>query len=67
MPMAMPGVDEQITSGVHRTGGQFYDLYPAYVGPLGWRPVAGRLVLYWYPVYADGRQRQTTSRRPVGP
>ena len=48
-------------------GGQFYDLYPAYVGPLGWRPVAGRLVLYWYPVYADGRQRQTTSRRPVGP
>ena len=27
--MAMPGVDEQITSGVHRTGGQFYDLYPA--------------------------------------
>ena len=34
----------RITSGVHRTGGQFYDLYPAYVGP-GWRP--GRLVLYW--------------------
>ncbi len=33
MPMAMPGVDEQITSGVHRTGGQFYDLYPEYVGP----------------------------------
>ena len=30
----------RITSGVHRTGGQFYDLYPAYVGP-------GRLVLYW--------------------
>ena len=27
---------------------------------LGWRP--GRLVLYWYPVYADERQRQTTSR-----
>ena len=23
----------RITSGVHRTGGQFYDLYPAYVGP----------------------------------
>ena len=30
----------RITSGVHRTGGQFYDLYPAYVVP-------GRLVLYW--------------------
>ena len=23
----------RITSGVHRIGGQFYDLYPAYVGP----------------------------------
>ena len=27
----------RITGGVHQTGGQFYDLYPAY----------GRLVLYW--------------------
>ena len=50
----------RITSGIHRTGGQFYDLYPAYVGP-------GRLVLYWYPVYGDERQRQTTGRRPAGP
>ena len=36
--MAMPGVDEHRTGlpagyPVHRTGGQFYDLYPAYVGP----------------------------------
>ena len=49
----------RITSGVHRTGGQFYYLYPEYVCP-------GRLVLYWYPVYADERQRQTTGRRPAG-
>ena len=46
----------RITSGVHRTGGQFYDLY-VYVGP-------GRLVLYWYPVYADERQRQTNKSAP---
>ena len=55
--MAMPGVDEQITSGVHRTGGQFYDLYPAYVGP-------GRLVLYWYPVYADAME--DSAKQQVG-
>ena len=57
--MAMPGVDEQDyqRGTVHRTGGQFYDLYPAYVGP-------GRLVLYWYPVYADERQRQTNQSAP---
>ena len=29
---------------------------------LGWRP--GRLVLYWYPVYADERQRQTNKSAP---
>ena len=29
---------------------------------LGWRP--GRLVLYWYPVYADERQRQTNRSAP---
>ena len=36
MPMAMPGVDEhdyQRGTWLHRTGGQFYDLFPAYVGP----------------------------------
>ena len=45
-----------IASGVHRTGAQFYDLYEAYVGPglAYWA-----LVLYWYLVYADERQRQT--------
>ena len=54
----------RITSGVHRTGGQFYDLYPAYVGP-GLAPAASFVLVIRS--NADERQRQTTSRRPVGP
>ena len=57
-----------ITSGVHRTGGQFYDLYPAYVAIVG--PGLASWVASFVLVIrsnADERQRQTTSRRPVGP
>ena len=50
----------RITSGVHRTGGQFYDLYPAYVGP-GLASWAASFVLV-IRSNADERQRQTTSR-----
>ena len=53
----------RITSGVHRTGGQFYDLYPAYVGP-GLASWAASFVLV-IRSNADERQRQTTSRRAV--
>ena len=43
----------RITSRIHRTGGQFYYLYPAYVGP-GLASWAASVVQYWYPVYGQG-------------
>ena len=62
--MAVQGVDEQD-----------YQQGPGYIEPavnfmifirrmlvLGWRP--GRLVLYWYPVCADERQRQINKSAP---
>ena len=39
-----------------KTGGQFYDRFPAYVGP-------ARQVLYQ--IYADERERRTIDRRPA--
>ena len=59
----------RITSGIHRTGGQFYDLYPAYVGP-GLASWAASFVLvsglWWWKTAPNNRSAPCRgTRRPL--